>query len=91
MLRKRRPRYYGHLSRIEKKRLPKLAMNWVPDSKRPCGRPLRCWLNVIEKDLKVLDPNLDLKAAELIAQINKTNDLILNLTPENMTQHSRIE
>ena len=22
---------------------------------------------------------------------NKTNDLILNLTPENMTQHSRIE
>ena len=23
--------------------------------------------------------------------INKTNDLILNLTPENMTQHSRIE
>ena len=24
-------------------------------------------------------------------QINKTNDLILNLTPENVTQHSRIE
>ena len=23
--------------------------------------------------------------------LNKTNDLILNLTPENMTQHSRIE
>ena len=23
--------------------------------------------------------------------INKTNDLILNLTPENVTQHSRIE
>ena len=26
-----------------------------------------------------------------IAIINKTNDLILNLTPENVTQHSRIE
>ena len=25
------------------------------------------------------------------ALINKTNDLILNLTPENVTQHSRIE
>ena len=25
-----------------------------------------------------------------IAIINKTNDLILNLTPENVTQHSRI-
>ena len=23
--------------------------------------------------------------------VNKTNDLILNLTPENVTQHSRIE
>ena len=23
--------------------------------------------------------------------VNKTNDLILNLTPENMTQHSRTE
>ena len=68
MLRKRRLRYYGHLSRMEKERLPKLAMNWVPDSKRSCSRPPRCWLNVIEKDLKMLDPNLDLKTAELIAQ-----------------------
>ena len=31
------------------------------------------------------------KASTNIARlINKTNDLILNLTPENMTQHSRI-
>ena len=26
----------------------------------------------------------------VLTQINKTNDLILNLTPENVTQHSRI-
>ena len=25
------------------------------------------------------------------SNINKTNDLMLNLTPENVTQHSRIE
>ena len=29
--------------------------------------------------------------AILISLSNKTNDLILNLTPENVTQHSRIE
>ena len=33
--------------------------------------------------------------AEIISKLsnerNKTNDLILNLTPENVTQHSRIE
>ena len=67
MLRKRSLRYYGHLSRMAKTRL-KLAMNWVPDSKRPRGRPPRCWLSVIEKDMKALDPNLDLKTAELIAR-----------------------
>ena len=31
------------------------------------------------------------RATVIIIIINKTNDLILNLTPENMTQHSRIE
>ena len=43
-------------------------MNWVPGNNRPCGRPPRTWLNIIEKDLKAFDPNLDLKTAELIAQ-----------------------
>ena len=32
---------------------------------------------------------IEVKIAEI--NKNKTNDLILNLTPENMTQHSRIE
>ena len=27
----------------------------------------------------------------MLNSVNKTNDLILNLTPENVTQHSRIE
>ena len=31
------------------------------------------------------------KQTMIYAYNNKTNDLILNLTPENMTQHSRIE
>ena len=31
------------------------------------------------------------KISSLKGIINKTNNLILNLTPENMTQHSRIE
>ena len=33
---------------------------------------------------------MDLPIAKLIKLANKTNDLILNLTPENVTQHSRI-
>ena len=68
MLWKRRLRYHRHLSPMDMKRLPKLAMNWVPGNKRRCGRPPGCLLNVIEKDLKVLDPNLDLKTYEPIVQ-----------------------
>ena len=30
------------------------------------------------------------KLGQMLALINKTNNLILNLTPENVTQHSRI-
>ena len=37
---------------------------------------------------KAFDLFLDLPQA---STTNKTNDLILNLTPENVTQHSRIE
>ena len=34
---------------------------------------------------------LDLEKCATVHLINKLNDLILNLTPENTTQHSRIE
>ena len=30
-----------------------------------------------------------LRVTTLLSQINKTNDLILNLTPENVTQHAK--
>ena len=39
----------------------------------------------IDRPSKCPDQNMVLKYAR-----NKTNDLILNLTPENVTQHSRI-
>ena len=55
--------------------------------------------NDLEDKLKALEiENASLKkyneyhqVVHEIDHINKTNDLILNLTPENMTQHSRIE
>ena len=44
--------------------------------------------------LKVKEIKTYIKTTEkptTLLQINKLNDLILNLTPENTTQHSRIE
>ena len=36
------------------------------------------------------DKSIDLTGVLSCHVINKTNDVILNLTPENVTQHSRI-
>ena len=41
--------------------------------------------------LPKLKETLPLNRPAYVGMCNKTNDFILNLTPENMTQHSRIE
>ena len=38
-----------------------------------------------------IKPSLGDKHRNMCLRINKTNDLVINLTPENVTQHSRIE
>ena len=46
----------------------------------------------ITEDLPMREPlGLDKQLRSIRGSLNKTNDLILNLTPENVTQHSRIE
>ena len=45
----------------------------------------------IDNYLKIVEWMDSSVGQSTVIQINKTNDLILNLTPENVTQHSRIE
>ena len=51
-VRKRRMKWYGHISRMSKERWPSIVHNWKPTGKRPVGRPKQRWMDNIEKDLK---------------------------------------
>ena len=53
-VRKRRMKWYRHISRMNKERWPSVVHNWKPTGKRPVGRPLQRWMDNIEKDLKEL-------------------------------------
>jgi hypothetical protein len=41
--------WYGHVQRMTKGRLPKIALNWMPKQKRARGRPKKNWMEGIRK------------------------------------------
>jgi hypothetical protein len=41
--------WYGHVQRIAEERLPKIALNWIPNQKRARGRPKKNWMEGIKK------------------------------------------
>jgi len=40
---------YGHVQRMAEKRLPKIALKWMPKQKRARGRPKKNWMEGIKK------------------------------------------
>ena len=42
-------RWYGHVKRMEDNRYPKKFLEWMPDGRRPVGRPRTRWRDNIEK------------------------------------------
>lgn len=47
--------WYGHVQRMEERRLPKIAMNWVPPNRRKRGRPKKTWIEGIRKAMSTRD------------------------------------
>ena len=41
--------WYGHVQRMAKGRLPKIALKWMPKQKRARGRTKKNWMEVIRK------------------------------------------
>lgn len=40
-------RWYGHVNRMQEDRYPRQYMEWIPDGKRPVGRPRARWIDNI--------------------------------------------
>jgi len=41
--------WYGHVQRMAERRLPKIALKWIPKQKRARGRPKKNWMEGIRK------------------------------------------
>ena len=46
----RRMRYFGHISRMDNERYPKIALNGYVHGLRTKGRPKKRWLDTVVKD-----------------------------------------
>jgi hypothetical protein len=52
MMKSRRMRWAGHVTRIGMKRNAYRILVGKPEGKRPLGRPIRKWVNNIKMDLR---------------------------------------
>ena len=60
IIRCRRLRWLGHLSRMECNRIPRQAHHWEPDGfRRKPGRPRQNWRRVLNKDLRKIETGWD--------------------------------
>ena len=51
----KRLRYFGHLTRMQDERYPKIACNGYVRGVRKRGRPKKPWIDVIREDCKALN------------------------------------
>jgi len=47
--------WLGYTMRQKENDLLKAAFEWIPEGRRPCGRPRKKWLDRVEEDLRELD------------------------------------
>jgi hypothetical protein len=52
----RRWKWIGHVSRMERDAVPRVALRWTADGKRKRGRPKETWRRTVEREMK--DQNL---------------------------------
>jgi hypothetical protein len=45
-------RWYGHVVRREREKLPKQVLSWTPQGRRRKGRPRRSWTEGVREDIK---------------------------------------
>jgi len=60
VIKERRPRWLGHVLRMEDCRIARQAIQWeLRGYKRKRGRPRKNWMDIIRRDLKNMDITWD--------------------------------
>jgi hypothetical protein len=49
---RKRLQWYGHVKRMQEKRLPKLIMEWIPGERRKRGHPRKTWMVGVRAAMK---------------------------------------
>ena len=61
-IRYQRWRWYTHVLRIPEYKLPKQALNLIPEGSRRVGRPKETWRRTIDKDKREKNIDVDMEA-----------------------------
>jgi len=48
IIERKRLQWYGHVKRMQEKRLPKLIMEWIPEERRKRGPPRKTWMEGVQ-------------------------------------------
>lgn len=68
-------RWYGHLMRMGEERLPRQALEWIPQGRRPVGRPRKRWMEGVEESVRRRGETLgDVKRQELYMDRKRWRD-----------------
>ena len=59
-------RWYGHVKRMEESRYPRKYLDWIPQGRRPVGRPRKRWIQGIEDAVQ--------KRGRSLEEINQEED-----------------
>ena len=51
-------RWYGHVKRMDDNRYPKRYIDWIPEGRRPVGRPRKRWRENIDMSMRKRDSSL---------------------------------
>lgn len=54
-----RLRWHGHVMRMEEERLPRQTLTWIPQGRRPVGRPRKRWMEGAEEAIQRRGERLD--------------------------------
>jgi hypothetical protein len=80
IIERKRLLWYGHVKRMQDKRLPKFIMEWIPGERRKRGCPRKTWMEGVQAAMKTrhLEAGQCLNRKELCLDSGRRRQLSLD-------------